>query len=1444
LVEFFISATLFIPPAARTTVMTKTTSTTPILLSATPTVIAGGMRIDLVFNTAMAAGSGTITITDGAVQTVIDRATGQPAMRVVGATDTHTISASSVSVDGTHVKLNVAGLLPDHAYSIVMGNGVLVSSEHVAFGGVRSTSQVQFTTAPAPDGEAPTLVSHEIDGSLLKAGGSLQVTLVFSEPVSGLTADAFNAPNASVSALVPVGDGHAWVATLAPSVAAEQPANVLTVDMSKVHDAAGNAGKGVSNVASYSVDTKGPAATIALDGTDLTAGHDIVATVSFSEAVKGLDAAALQAGHASITNISGSEDGKTWKLTLHGDGAATASGDVLNLDLGKVADLAGNLGSGTLKSAAYAVDTQGPAGAAIALDGSLIKTGGSLKVSFSFSEAIKALPASAITAPHALIEGLASSDGGRTWTGTLTALDPNTSSGNTISVDMSKLQDLKGNAGSGSFVSSASYAIDTVGPAVADIQLNGTSVSTNDGVEVLIRFSEKVSLGADAIQAPNASLLGLSTSDGGLSWKALLRPGAGQVEVSGNKFSIDMSKVIDAAGNAGSGSVDAPQTYDVDTVGPSATISLDGSELLNGGGIGMKIVLSQKVESIAGLLDVPGATLLDTLHTADGGLTWTATLSTSLNVVDAVNAVTLDLRGIHDAHGNAGGLVTSANYVVDGTVQAYVDHAIGINDWHSPDRNDHISSEDSQWFSGRLTGTLADGQKVMLSIDGGAEFAASMDGSSWYDGQDGMHFEDGVHTISARVVDGTHHSASFTQSFTIDTVAPTMLTSPAGASGSAGDDLVFTFDEAMYLVPSEGAPFYFTDAEGHTGGVYLDDSNFSADRRTLTISASDHHFEPGKDYTIQLSGEITDLAGNSIRNLEAVHFRTSGVDTLAPSALSAASLTSSGIYGIGTAIEIAVSFSEAVQKAGSGAPTLRLTNNGVATWDHTSANGRTVYFKYIVGANGEDDTHGSDSLALVDSKDLAGHVSDLAGNLLDTAHISFSGFDIPWADGYGHHDSGGTIQIDAHASPAPSAPVLAAASDTGVTGDNLTNLHTPGFTGNGAASYATVKLFDENGTLLAQTSARSDNSWAISASDWLADKSLADGTHQLIVKQYDSANNESPASTALTLKVDSTIAPATVTLRSDEVKGSADGDLLTNASKPTFVGTGEIGAHVDVWDGSTIVGKATVGADGSYAVTSIYNLAQGQHTLTVEQTDLAGNISPRAASQWVNFRIDFTEPDAPGKPVLAAASDTGAFDNDRITKETKPVISGSAAEAGGTVNIYDGTALIGTATVGSDKTWSFTVGSQPDKLAAFADGLHTLTVKQVDAYGNVSAASAALAITVDNAAPTLVATTRDWHDFKNWSALEFNEAITFATNGTIDVLNETNSVRSTHTGNVHLTWTIVPNDLGVADRVLELDIGNSLFGHLHLQISSGAIVDLAGNVAVITGVPGFDVPNT
>src|SRR5262249_9097255 len=69
-----------------------------------------------------------------------------------------------------------------------------------------------------------------------------------------------------------------------------------------------------------------------------------------------------------------------------------------------------------------------------------------------------------------------------------------------------------------------------------------------------------------------------------------------------------------------------------------------------------------------------------------------------------------------------------------------------------------------------------------------------------------------------------------------------------------------------------------------------------------------------------------------------------------------------------------------------------------------------------------------------------------------------------------------------------------------------------------------------------------------------------------------------------------------------------------------------------------------------------------------------------------------------------------------------------AAEANSTVKVYDGTTLLGSVTANSSGAWSYTT-------AVLADGAHSLTATATDAAGNIGAASAALAVTIDTAAP-------------------------------------------------------------------------------------------------------------
>jgi hypothetical protein len=114
--------------------------------------------------------------------------------------------------------------------------------------------------------------------------------------------------------------------------------------------------------------------------------------------------------------------------------------------------------------------------------------------------------------------------------------------------------------------------------------------------------------------------------------------------------------------------------------------------------------------------------------------------------------------------------------------------------------------------------------------------------------------------------------------------------------------------------------------------------------------------------------------------------------------------------------------------------------------------------------------------------------------------------------------------------------------------------------------------------------------------------------------------------------------------------------------------------------------------------------------------------------------IDTTAPSAPSAPDLASGSDAGTSSTDNITNATTPTITGSGAEAGATVTLYDtnGTTVLGTATADGSGNWSIT-------SSTLSAGDHTLTTKVTDAAGNTGVASAGLTVTIDTAAPTVIA---------------------------------------------------------------------------------------------------------
>src|SRR5207253_2202560 len=290
--------------------------------------------------------------------------------------------------------------------------------------------------------------------------------------------------------------------------------------------------------------------------------------------------------------------------------------------------------------------------------------------------------------------------------------------------------------------------------------------------------------------------------------------------------------------------------------------------------------------------------------------------------------------------------------------------------------------------------------------------------------------------------------------------------------------------------------------------------------------------------------------------------------------------------------------------------------------------------------------------------------------------------------------------------------------------DNITNATTPTVAGSGAEAGATVTLFDTNGTTVLGTGvADGSGNWSI------AESRRAGGVHRLTAKQTDIAGNTSAASASLAVTIDTAAAaPSAPDLVAASDSGTSSTDNITNATTPTVAGSGaEAGATVTLFDtnGTTVLGTATADGSGNWSITSS-TLSSGSHTLTAKQTEIGRKTSRARAGLAVTIE---TTAAAPSAPDMTAATDSGSSSTDNITNNTTPVFTGSGAEAGATVTLFDtnGTTVLGTATADGSGNWSIT-------SSTLSSGNHTLTAKQTDIAGNTSAASAGLAVTIDTTA--------------------------------------------------------------------------------------------------------------
>jgi len=138
----------------------------------------------------------------------------------------------------------------------------------------------------------PEIVSVEATPGAVKIGETSEITVTFSEPVSGVTLDDFtyNTELGALSSLTPNAAGDVWTATFTPEVDTQDVAAEISLTNSVFTDAATNEGAGAAgDTASVDIDTQAPESSTTASDSVLVdaevADGALTLTVSFDEAM-------------------------------------------------------------------------------------------------------------------------------------------------------------------------------------------------------------------------------------------------------------------------------------------------------------------------------------------------------------------------------------------------------------------------------------------------------------------------------------------------------------------------------------------------------------------------------------------------------------------------------------------------------------------------------------------------------------------------------------------------------------------------------------------------------------------------------------------------------------------------------------------------------------------------------------------------------------------------------------------------------------------------------------------------------------------------------------------------------------------------------------------------------------------------------------------------------
>ncbi len=1051
--------------------------------------------------------------------------------------------------------------------------------------------------------------------------------------------------------------------------------------------------------------------------------------------------------------------GGVWTI---GTGTLAEGGHTLTA---RAIDAAGNTGTASA-ALTVTIDLSTPAPSAMALTAAS-DTGYSATDRITNATTLSLTGSAEANSSVTLYDGIAGSltplatlvaDGNGVWSYTGTAFAEGTHTLTTTAVDPS------GNMSSGAGTLVVTVDLTVEAPGAPVLALASDTGVAGDGLTRLLAptFTGTVESGAVVSLYDGGNFVGMGTANGSGVYSI-------ETPLSNGAHTIT-ARVVDAAGNA-TAAASAPLVITIDAVAPDAPSapSLDSASDSSTQG---DFITSDATPTVTGTAEA-----LSTVHlysggasvgtaTADGTGAWTITAG---SLSDGVN--TLTVRSVDDA-GNTSGASGPLLLTIDTTPPTPGGLALTAATDSGRVGNDAVTSVTAPV----ITGTAQAGSIVTLYYpDGVTADGVTVLGNATVDslGQWSVAsptLGEGLYTLSAHAVDPAGNTALVAAALIINvdlTVLPSSAPSLTAGSDSGLPNDLLTNDTTPTVSGSAEANSVITLYAGATlvgTGTADGLGNWTVTAGTL-ISGSH-----------TLVARVTDLAGNSTAAASAPLIVTIDTENLTMSNLALAAGDDTGVSAsdgltklatptiVGTAESFSVvTLYEGNASVGSAtadaAGAFSLTTTTLSQGNHSltalsvdrAGNTSTVSSSIVLSV---DLSTPQPSLLMAVASDSGISNSDritnnqilpLSGTAeADSTIVLYDGltaFGTVLADSLGGWSllspslAAGSHSLTAEATDlagnrstsavlvvtidtvaaVPSLEV-STASDTGITGDRITNDATPDFTGTTEAG-GVVSLYEGN-TLRGSTTADGAGLWTITSSQ------MGNGPHTLTARGMDAAGNTSAASTALTVTIDTVVpnAPTGVALAPASDSGASNTDRLTNVATPTLSGSAEANSTITLYSGSTAVGTATAGGSGGWTVTAA-SLADGVNTLTVTATDAAGNTS--AASSPLTVTIDTVQA-APGTPVLGAAYDSGTSSSDGITRIVNPTITGTG-EAGSVVTLYDGGVSYGSATVNGLGVWSIATGT-------LVPGTRTLTASAIDRAGNSSVASAGLVITIDTSA--------------------------------------------------------------------------------------------------------------